>query len=242
MTLALSMSFGDLDWTAVAAIATAVAAGVTAWMASVTRQMATHAEAQVATARDALESAHRPVVVTTARTARLPYAETRLATPTVTERGGIFVVPVRNVGPGAALNVHGVLMWQLEGEEDGEHYKVTTTVCASPHPVQLGPGDDAELEFEPLNPEPISAPDLLLRLWYASPSGERYWTAEHLASHVQGYRSMTGRWPMPSDVEEVGALPDEFAEHLTKLRREALAERYGSKQPRSGTDSSAKPD
>jgi hypothetical protein len=151
--------------------------------------------------------------------------------PTINERSGTFIVPVQNVGPGAALNVHGVAMWKLHGEENGEQYEATTTVCVSPHPVQLGPGAVADLEFEPLTPKPISAPNLLLRLWYASPSGERYWTAEHLSSHVQGYRSVTGRWPMPNDVEEAVAVPDEFAQHLLKLRRDALAQRHGRGDP-----------
>lgn len=109
-----------------------------------------------------------PIIVTTARTARLPSGETSSSAQTTVQREDTFIVPVQHSGPGSALNVHGVIMWRLEGEEDGEKYKVTTTVCVSPHPLQRGPGAEAELEFEPLTAEPMSAPDLLLRFWYAS--------------------------------------------------------------------------
>jgi hypothetical protein len=217
------------DWTAIAAVATAAAAIVTAWMAWMTRKMAAHAGAQVSIARDTLESAHRPVVVSTARTARRPFPHEDAERPTVREHDGAYFVPIENIGSGAALNVHGVIFWRLEGEEGRTAYEVTTTVCVSPHPLQLAPGAHAELEFRPLTAEPISAPNLLVRIWYASASGVRYWTAEHLSSAVQGYRSRTGRWPMPPEIEEEAAVPDEFADVLARLRRDLLAERFGSR-------------
>lgn len=57
----------------------------------------------------------------------------------------------------SAVDLGGVIVWSLEGEEDGEKRKVTTTTCVSPHPVQLGPGAEAALEFTPLTPEPSVA-------------------------------------------------------------------------------------
>jgi hypothetical protein len=221
----------DVDWTAVAAVATAVAAGVTAWMAWMTRKMATHAGSQASTARAALEDAQRPIVVTTARTARLPNWHSDAAPQAIREQDGKYFVPLQNIGPGAALNVNGVLMWQLVDEEDDEQYDVTTTMCVSPHPQQLAPGAHALLEFRPLNPEPISAPDAALRFWYTSASGEAYWTAERLSSEDPGYRSVTGRGAMPTDINERGAVPEQFAQHLKKLRRESLAQKFGSRAP-----------
>jgi hypothetical protein len=230
------------DWTAVAALATAVAAGVTAWMAWMTRKMAVHAEAQAKTAADALEGAQRPIVVTSARTARLPYGSTDTATPTITQKDGKFMVPVQNVGPGPALNVVGVLMWNLVGEEDGKQYDVTTTMCAASHPLQLAPGAHADLEFNPLTREPISAPDALVRLWYMSVSGESYWTADRLSSHAPGYRSRTGRGDMPTDINESGSVPEPYAELLVKLRQEALAERFAPPIPVEPLDEPTEPE
>jgi hypothetical protein len=134
----VAASLSAADWTAVAAVATAVAAGVTAWMAWMTRKMAVHAGEDATTARTAIENAQRPIIVTTARTARLPYGEESRSAPTIKERGAIFTVPLKNIGSGAGLNVNGVIMWRLEGEEEGDERAVTTTVCVSPHPLQLG--------------------------------------------------------------------------------------------------------
>jgi hypothetical protein len=122
-------------------------------------------------------------------------------------------------------------MWNLVGEEDGQHYDVTTTLCVSPHPLQLAPGAHADLEFRPLRREPISASDALVRLWYKSASGESYWTADRLSSDGPGYRSVTGRGDMPTDIKEGGAVPDPFAEQLVQLRNDALKERFGTASP-----------
>lgn len=221
------LAISAADWTAVAAAGTALAAGVTAWMAWMTRKMAAHAETQASTAADALEGSQRPIVVTSARTARLPSWNTDIEARTIREQDGKYIVPVQNIGAGAALNVVGVLFWNLVGEEDGEQYDVTTTTCVSPHPLQLASGAHGELEFRPLTQEPISASEALVRLWYKSASDGSYWTADRLSTEDPGYRSVTGRGDLPTDLKEDGAVPDFLAERLVQLRREALKKRFG---------------
>lgn len=142
-----------------------------------------------------------------------------------------YFVPIQNIGQGPALNILGVLFWVLEGEENGEKRRVTTTVCVAPHPMQLSAGDHGLLEFHALTPEPISAPHVLIRLWYESPSGAKYWTAERLSERGTGYVNRTGRGEMPTDLEERDALPAPYAEHLSRVQREVLAKRFSSGSP-----------
>jgi hypothetical protein len=126
-----TMTLGDL----IVGLGTLALAGFTYWLGKSARAEGYQVAAQVQIERERLESESRPYVV--------PAPNPDWLTPDGRVAGGLFgndgwkgLLPVKNVGPGAALNIQGSLRF---GPPSG--------VTVNTLPTSVGPGEREDLRI-----------------------------------------------------------------------------------------------
>jgi hypothetical protein len=161
-----------VDWSVIVAGVAAGFAGLTAWNS---RHSAQASRQSAAASRDALERAHRPVLVP--------------VRPEIEPRPRSVRIDVRNIGMGPALNVTGTMAATVASDPWGIGRAVGTS--------QIAKGDSAVVTFEATSGQ-LEVAMWHVRLTYEDAAGEPHWSAFHYETR-RPPRVAVGRGPLPDD-------------------------------------------